>query len=315
MLFSKSRIIGLICTVATLASAISILFDVADKDSIASLGNFMSPAIWIPLFVLFALHFFAEPVRWTVYSSINAYRNSGEPVLFRHVFACFSITALLSYSLPFKLGLPLRLYLLTTYLKLEAAKVVKLMAVDGVFNLLSWTLVSVVLILFLPDVLAYFTQVLDIELIISLFVAGCIALSWLWWKKRTQIRNLLFSIPARLAIIVIATLVIDVLFYGVRHFMLARVLEVDIPLMAIFVISIIAVFAGILSTLPMGLGAYDASLVALLGIYGVDIELGLIIAFSNRLGMILTSIILGVPSGIALLKNSDQVPANQSRQL
>jgi uncharacterized membrane protein YbhN (UPF0104 family) len=301
MLFSKLRIIGLLCTVAVLATAVYVLVQMAGEEHISSLGRLKAPSVMIPLFFLYALHFLAEPVRWTLYTALKNFHAESGRVIFHRIFACFNITALLSYSLPFKLGLPLRMYLLTTFLNLDSVKVIKLMTVDVAFNLFSWVLVSLGLILLLPELVGYLEYSLSPVLIISVTGVGLVLAFILLRMKGRQIREILKLVPPKLSAIICLTLVIDVLFYGVRHLMLAQVLDVDVPALQIFIISIIAVFAGILSALPMGLGAYDASLVAMLGIYGVDIEVALIIALGNRLGMVLTSVVLGVPSALMLL--------------
>jgi len=107
--------------------------------------------------------------------------------------------------------------------------------------------------------------------------------------------------------VVILTLIVDIVLYGVRHMVLGDLLGIDINSGMLFTIGILAVFAGIMSTLPMGLGAYDASLAALLALYGVDVEVSLMLAFCNRLSMILTSIILGIPSSLALIRKGIKV--------
>jgi uncharacterized membrane protein YbhN (UPF0104 family) len=164
-------------------------------------------------------------------------------------------------------------------------------------------MVSVLLFLLLPPVTAFFLAYLNFWLVLMMAMVGGLVGYWLVKSKTSQLLVILRSIAPSAAALVIITLVVDILFYGVRHMVLADMLGLDVASGKVFVIGILATFAGIISTLPMGLGAYDATLVALLALYGVDIEIGLILAFSNRLGMIITSIILGIPSGLSLLNN------------
>ncbi|MFT5322141.1 MAG: uncharacterized membrane protein YbhN (UPF0104 family) [Pseudohongiellaceae bacterium] len=305
MIFPKGRIAGLFCTIATLAGAIYILQKLGTDENISKLSSFLDPRIVFLLLILYGLHFFAEPFRWVIYSTLPAFKPAAESSPANKVgriFASFNITALLSYSLPFKLGLPIRLFLLSHSQKLKSTTVIKLMAVDGLFNLFAWFAVSSVLILFLPEMFVLLSEYLNFYYVVIAAVFVFSIVSWVLYKKGAQLLKTLKAIPLPLISLIILTLVIDVFLYGVRHMVLIDVLGIDIAAGKIFIIGVVAVFIGIISTLPMGLGAYDASLVALLGLYGIDLELGLIVAFSNRLGMIITSIILGVPSAFVMLK-------------
>ena len=156
MIFSKGRIIGLVCTIGTLVGAIFILHRVGEDGGLSSLEELLDGRVLLLLFVLYSLHFLAEPLRWTVYS--GAARRAPD---FIRIFACFNTTALLSYSLPFKLGLPLRLFVLSHYLAFENLKVVKLMAVDGLFNMLCWAAIAAALFFLVPEIAGFFSQYLD----------------------------------------------------------------------------------------------------------------------------------------------------------
>ena len=307
MVFSKSRVIGLICTMGALLGALLILHQIAEDDSFVGLATLVDAQLLTILFILYACHFLAEPLRWLAYSrhdtdDTNGSKAGSSRTNFVQIFACFNTTALLSYSLPFKLGLPIRLYLLSHYLALENMSVVKLMALDGMLNLLCWTLIAASLIFVVPGIAAlfspYFAPSLIYPAVVVVLLAGC----GLAWNRKHYLLTLLRTVTPNVIALVVVTLAVDVLLYGVRHMVLADALALQIELGITFIIGILATFAGILSTLPMGLGAYDATLVALLALYGVDIELSLMLAVSNRLGMIGTSILLGVPSTFVLVK-------------
>ena len=224
------------------------------------------------------------------------------------VFACFNVTALLSYSLPFKLGLPIRLFLLSHTLRLGHTVIMRLMAVDAVLTLCCWTALALLLLFMLPAVAAFLLQRVD-PLVLALMLAAALLLAAvLLWHKGRSLLAALQSTPPRLVLWVCASLAVDILLYGVRHATLADLMQLDIDSHQVFVIGIVATFAGIVSTLPMGLGAYDGTLVALLALYGIDIEAALLVAIANRLGMILTSIVLGVPSSLSLLRSPGDAP-------
>jgi uncharacterized membrane protein YbhN (UPF0104 family) len=318
MIFSKGRIIGLVCTLGTLVGAVLILHQIIQDDSLSSLDKLLRPGVLLLLFALYALHFLAEPLRWVVYSSAaSATASEAVPNVapnaakrapdFMRIFACFNTTALLSYSLPFKLGLPLRLFLLSHFLTFENMKVVKLMAVDGVFNLLCWGLIAGMLFFFVPEIATFFLQYADSPLVVLVLLVVAALAYWVANKKREQVLALVRAVSPGVALFVVVTLGVDVLLYGVRHVVLAQALAPDVGSGRMFIIGILATFAGIISTLPMGLGAYDATLVALLALYGVDVEVSLLLAVSNRLGMIGTSVILGVPSAFTLVKSDTKI--------
>ena len=261
------------------------------------LSNLLKPGVLFPLLFLYACHFFAEPIRWVAYTW-----QIQEQGKFVRIFACFNITALLSYSLPLKLGLPLRLFLLRHFMKLKGKQIIQLMTLDGFFNLASWSIIALLLIISIPEINAYYSGFLNPDLLLLALIGLALILLWCLRLKGWLPLEAFRTVPGHIMLLILFTLTVDVLLYGIRHLLITQALGVDIPPYIIFVISIVAVFAGIISTLPMGLGAYDVSLVALMGLYGVDIEMALIVAFSNRLGMILTSIMLGAPSSLALLQ-------------
>jgi uncharacterized membrane protein YbhN (UPF0104 family) len=307
MIFSKGRIVGLFCTIATLGGAIVVLLQTGSEGNLSKLESLLKANTLLPLFLLYSCHFLAEPARWVVYSrNAGPGRPQSRGTFFR-IFACFNITALLSYSLPFKLGLPLRLFLLVHFLQIESAKVVKLMIMDGALSLLCWATIAVVLLFLLPEMSAFFLAYASLPVLLAAAALAGLVCLWLLRTKSAGLLALLRSISPAVAALVIVTLAADILLYGIRHMVLANMLGVDIAAEKIFVIGILAVFAGIISTLPMGLGAYDATLVALLALFGVGMETSLVLALCNRLGMIITSIILGVPSALALLNKNVKI--------
>lgn len=299
--FSKGRIIGLCCTVATLIGAIVILLKIAADGDLSKLKSLLKINTLLSLFFLYSCHFLAEPMRWLTYSvnPLTGVPQNGRN--FIKIFACFNITALLSYSLPFKLGLPLRVFLLGHFLQIENAKLIKLMVMDSMFSLLCWILASLFLYFLISEIVNWSLAHLNFLLVSALIAVASIAGYWLIKTKGEQLLVILRTETASTKTLIMFTLIIDILLYGVRHLVLANMLGLNVPEDDVFAIGILATFVGIISALPMGLGAYDVTLVALLGSYGVDVEIGLLLAFSNRLGMIVTSIVLGIPSAVALL--------------
>jgi len=292
MIFPKGRIAGLVFTVATLIGALLILHETGVDSDLDGLQGLLDARVLAGLFMLYATHFIAEPARWAVYT------RAGTGADITRIFACFNITALLSYSLPFKLGLPLRFFMLSHYLGTDNREALRLMMLDGALALLCWAVVAVPLMLLLPEITRFIAGNFDLVLWPILVLVPLA----LWWARKALSRLWSTLRQARLALVVfvVAILLVDIALYGVRHAVLAPLLGIEVAADTVFVIGIIAVFAGIVSTLPMGLGAYDATLVALLAVYGVGVESALVLALGNRLGMIVTSVVLGVPSSLLL---------------
>ncbi len=303
MIFSRSRIIGLVLTIATLGASVVLLQNLGAEEELNSLLTLLQPGIVLILFLLYGLHFIAEPVRWKTYTALPAFAPDHGLALFRRIFACFNITALLSYSLPMKLGIPIRVFLLCSIMHLNKTRIMKLMAIDVMLNLFCWGSLTTLLFILLPEVRNYIVGLVNLYVVLVVMLLLIVIAAWIIWLRSAYVRSLLEALPLSLVIPVVITLFADVLFYGVRHATLANFLAIDISLSAVFIIGIIATFAGIVSALPMGLGAYDASLVAMLGLYGVGLEQGLVLALCNRLCMVLTSVILGLPSVLLMLDN------------
>ena len=314
MFFSTSRVIGLAVTVLTLAGSLFILRELGGDDSFDRLAALWGPTTLLLLFMLYASHFVAEPLRWLLYAGHPLVREAqgGAATTDRFVpagvFACFNVTALLSYSLPLKLGLPIRLYLLSHTLRLGHGVIMRLMGVDAVLTLCCWAAIAILSLLMLPAVADLLLQQVDPLVVAVALTAAALLAAVLLWRKGRSLLAALQSTPPVLAVWVCASLFVDILLYGVRHAVLADLMHFDVAGYQVFMIGIVATFTGIVSTLPMGLGAYDATLVALLALFGIDVEAALLLAIANRLGMILTSIVLGLPSTLSLLRNGSDAP-------
>jgi len=72
---------------------------------------------------------------------------------------------------------------------------------------------------------------------------------------------------------------------------------------AVFVITTVSIFTGMISMMPMGLGGYDAMLVLLLMQYSIEPEYAVSIAIINRLTILFISIVSGIYGGTQLELN------------
>jgi uncharacterized membrane protein YbhN (UPF0104 family) len=292
-ILSKTRIWGLIIVVIILIASIAALNESVAAESFNILQGILNTPVILCLFLLYFLHFVAEPLRWTVYRFGSTEKNH-----FLTIFSCFNVTALVGYSMPFKLGLPTRLLLLSKYCHINKTDVAKIMLADGIIYMSAWTTVTLIISLLVPNLIhraigpegaAWATP---ISILFSILASGILVF------QRKRIYKMMSSILFKHRVIIILCLFIDILLYGIRHAVIAHSFNIEIEIPIIFCIGILSVFVGMVSTLPLGLGAYDGCLIALLGLYGVGLDSAAMIAIANRLGTILTSIILGIPSAL-----------------
>ena len=302
MFLSKKGILCLISVLIILIASIVAINKSVSTESFNIFQRVFNAPILLCLLLLYSLHFLAEPLRWSVYRL-----GSARKIHFFTIFASFNVTALLGYSMPFKLGLPTRLLLLSKYCHINKTDVAKIMAADGIIYMSAWTTATLIILLFVPKLIHRAIGPKGsswvIPMCIFLFILAICILVLLRKKIYIIMSNFLF----KHLVVIILCLFIDILFYGVRHAVIANIFNVEIKIPIIFCIGILSVFVGMASTLPLGIGAYDGCLIALLGLYGVGLDTAALIAIANRLGTILTSIILGIPSVLFLIGQEKKI--------
>lgn len=251
-------------------------------------------------FIVTLFHFFLEPFRWRA-----SYLPAGaEPAMIARACDALFCTALATYLLPFKLGIPLRIALLRREACLSLHLISMVVALDGLITLCLWTVCTAfcVWVAALHWHLPWYAWLIGLVSVPVLFFAivfhprmhgRCVG------RWHTVIT--LLDRPARRVAIVIAVVAVDILSYGVRHAILLWLVTGDVH-MALTggAIGIVATYAGIISGLPMGLVGYDASLIALLIAAGIGLDLALAVVLINRGLNLVSATILGVPAGVRL---------------
>ena len=251
-------------------------------------------------FVVTIAHFVVEPLRWN-----RCYLPEDTLLqLRRNVRDAFFCTALATYLLPFKLGIPLRVVLLRQSGGLAVQTLAVLMTLDGLVSLIMWSAVTAVTA-WLAALhwnppwyiwLVALTAALTCVLIVALRRA--LGLRWL-----SQMRDALALLdrPWRRVCCSAAILFADVVSYGVRHALIVLLVTGDFKNMLIGgVAGITATFAGIVSGLPMGLVGYDASLIAVLTLAGIRPDQALLVALINRGLNLAAAAVLGIPAAMRL---------------
>lgn len=264
----------------------------------------------VPLLLATVAHFLAEPLRWFIYlrSSLHT--------AYRILFYIFSLTALISFSLPLKMGLPARIYLLKRRAGLGIMHCSTLLMLDGLINYTCWGFTSIAGVYLMARENILQTNLIMIY-IVSLFL---LALTVFIWKQRSKLfpsagesgightvaksaRGLtraLTTITYHSVALASCIMLLDIASHVVRHWAIFSLLGIDLDWGVIFMITTVSLFAGILSMMPMGLGGYDAMLVLLLMQFSVNPELAISVAIINRLASIVLSIVTGTISGMRL---------------
>ena len=259
----------------------------------------MDAALLVLAVASVALHFVAEPWRWLRVYGAGSDR-AGQ------LFAAFFASALASYLLPFKLGIPLRLALLARTLRAEAGVLLRWIGWDGAAAFAAWLALSAVGVALLwrrgiawPEAAQPGRTALAVALVLLL---GAVAFAlWHRLRRRSDGAPAQRILPTRrVAAAAFGWCVADVATYAVRHVALFAVIAPQCDALACAAVGVIATFAGIASGLPLGLVGYDAALVALAVLAGATAEQGAGVAVLNR-GMNLgVALALGIPAGMRL---------------
>lgn len=247
------------------------------------------------------LHYFSEMGRWWFYLRDSTVVGAQ---LLRRLFAIFSLTAFVTYLLPVKLGVPLRLYLLSSQLRLSFKTASALLLVDGILSYGMWVMATLALYFVLPDVRMFGEFYLYIAAALALLtLAFLIGRSRIGVLLRWQVHFATLK-PSVLAAS-LAVLAVDIAGYILRHGAILWALGVNLAPTQIAFATVVSVTAGFLSMLPMGIGAYDVTLMFLLSIFSVPAEIAVMVPLINRAGNILISVLLGIPAsyftGMSLL--------------
>lgn len=245
-------------------------------------------------------HFVVEPLRWN-----RCYLpESRSAQLRRNVRDAFFCTALATYLLPFKLGIPLRVFLLRQSGGLAVQILAVLMTLDGLVSLATWSIVTAATAWLAA---LHWTPPWYIWLIALIAVLICVLLVALRhavgvrWLSRTRDALALLDRPWRRMGCAATILLADVASYGVRHALIVLLVTGDFKNLLIGgVAGIVATFAGIVSGLPMGLVGYDASLIAVLTLAGIRPEQALMVALINRGLNLASAALLGIPAAMRL---------------
>lgn len=252
---------------------------------------------------LILIHVVAEPIRWRIYL-----RQLEAPT--KNLMAVMFASAAASYLAPFKLGIPIRIVLLSRATTLGGAAISALTAVDSLLLVVTWTAVAFPLWIFYfsGDLMAMLQQLAErteIGLVVAavtvivLFGTLVVMLKPRIQKAITRIRAVNFNTP-RPAIPAAITLV-DISSYGLRHIALVSAfVQTPHDLLPIFCAGIVATFVGMASGIPMGLGSYELAFVALTHNMGLTATEYAAVFSANRGFSIAITLGLGLPAAARL---------------
>lgn len=259
----------------------------------------MQAALLLAAYLLTIVHFAAEPLRWkTCYLP----RGMGLGVAYRVRDAIYC-TALASYLLPFKMGIPLRLVILRRESGMEMRPLGATIALDAGLSMVAWA--GWVAVCMWAAALKWRPPAATWWLVIA-GLTGALVLLFCTGRSIPSLGNIREAFAAmrdssRRAVLSLAVLAGDVFSYGLRHACLIWLVGGDPALLAIGgAIGIVATFAGIVSGLPLGLLGYDASLVGLMVGAGFGAKEAISVALLNRGMNLLCAALLGLPAAMRL---------------
>lgn len=270
-------------------------------ESIYILFHNSSLLIFFGIIITVVIHFIIEPVRWAVYLWREKYSLS-------KLFCIFFATSFFSYILPLKLGLPLRLWMIKRYQKVSIDIACIFMVTDSAVSIILWTTTSIlvgadfVVNIFKNNFLTikYF-YLLVFLLFFVIIIALLIINKKKYGKKIFNIRIIFKNLSLYQLLLIVILFAVDIVSYVVRHGLIIIFVQGPyLDWMTVTTITVLSIFAGFASAMPMGLVGYDATIVLLLTQNGMGIESAAAVPVINRVANILVSVLFGIPSTFRL---------------
>lgn len=264
---------------------------------------------FIPYLLAALAHMAAEPARWFIYTREQTQTR------FPLYFHIFSLTALLGYLLPMKMGVPLRIALLHARTTLSIATVLVFLSLDALLYYAPWSILAVVFLaqaLVLPqfsaESLSWIPALIVIGLVTVVLLARLASRPMAAPGHREgRVKKLARHCREAMAMVrtgalIVSALVVlaNVLTVVVIHWALIRSVGFDLSLTTIFLLTVVSVFAGLATLTPMGLGSYDATLTFLLMQQSLPLEAALSVPILHRFGMLGVTVAVGAWSGSRL---------------
>lgn len=249
-------------------------------------------------FIMVLLHFYLEPYKWKkvylglIRSNTDNHYNKIRDIIFS--------TSLLTYFLPFKIGIPIRMVLFNKIAGIKVFPVSVVLAWDSIISLVIWgggaSICAYMLRWEIKSYISMFEDFSSVYFLVSLFFLILCLLGMMFFKRVNKFYRVKF-IGKREALLVASILALDVFSYYFRHFFLTLVFVRDVKV-AVFVgfSGVLATFIGMLSGLPMGILGYDLALLALASGFGLNQEQALLIIVINRAFNFLSAVVLGLPA-------------------
>lgn len=279
--------------------------------SVAAITTSLNSVMPLILYAaLMAAHFAAEPARWRLLFLETCSWS------FLKWFHLHNFTALLSYLLPAKLGIPLRLGLIRQQTQLPMTKVLAGLGTDAILYYGAWALVAATLISASPSLRARFMSGNALWVLAAIFLVAGVGLIVRSVRSARQesyptlptgglanLRSALRAasrLPRRRLALVLGLVLADVLAEGLRQACLAAALGITVPATTMMMVGIIGFAAGLFSFMPMGLGAYDAAVILLLSEADIPPAQLLGLLAGNRVALLAFSGLSGTVGAIKL---------------
>lgn len=305
------------------------------SQSIVAIIDRFDAAWLLPLMLIVLIHYFAEPARWRLYLGNRLPTGS-----YQTLFQIFSLTAMVGYMLPAKLGLPLRIVLLRRQFDLALTNTVALLALDGSLYYAAWAVAALLGIPWLVG-LGWTEQKALLSagalLILAVVIGAAIRrypqivpdslrlkLNALMTRFKVGLDTIAHATSRRVILASLAITGADITSHVVRHGVLLAMFGHALEWQALFATSTVSIFCGLISLMPMGLGGYDLAIVLLLTQQGIPAADAVAVAVTNRLANIAVGTVLGMAGGTrlglnafnrrALVKLTSQQTVNSGKQ-
>ena len=240
-------------------------------------------------------HYLLEPLRWKIYFKSD----NNCPSSYTTFLKVYGITALSSYILPAKMGFPTRIFLLNKQLKIPALSSTPILILDGLTNYALWGIGA--LILFPSDISLPINNISSqyfiftpIALTFLIILATKLAKTIRTSTKTLYEKQILNLTP------ILTIITSDIVSIILRHMLIFHALGIFFDFKKTATVTVLSMFCGFISMLPLGLGAYDSIIIILLTSYGVSIETAILTPILNRLLNVACCFLIGLPSSYLL---------------
>jgi len=256
------------------------------------LSGQLSVGIAVAIMCFTLPHFLNEPLRWWVWM-----RGRRPRLTLTRTYHTLSVVALASYIAPVRVGIPARFVFFKRLLAMEHSTIASIMVVDALCAYGTWSVVAAAgVFLVLPHVGLRFPLAAALSAGIGVLLLIGRRRSWMQCGTVRRLADQFVGLTVAQGAVNTLLVACDVVCEGVRHLLILAAFGIDVSVVTVTLVTAMSVFAGFVSLMPLGLGAYDFSMAFLLGMVGVPREAAIAVPLINRAVTMGVGITLGAVS-------------------